>query len=75
MDIRRCKLIEINQGLHAWTTLEEAQRRLCSGEVIMRAVIPKGTRYFVGNRSDLAAEAMILKKIIYRKKRWQTSCN
>ncbi len=54
----------INQGLHAFVSLQEARSYRASGEVIVQCQIPKGTAYARGQDHDIVALALLpLKKV------------
>lgn len=50
---------EIEEGLHAYTTLVRARFMLDYNEKVVLFVIPKGTRYVIGEDWEIVAERMI----------------
>lgn len=60
---------EINTGIHAYATKKRAIRsmRYNPGGIIIKATIPKGTRYYLGDDGDIVAMKMKIGEIIYGK--------
>lgn len=60
--------VEVNQGLHAYTTLARAQRNKDYGEVVMEMLIPQNTRYIKGRNSEIVATSMKMVKEAKKRK-------
>ena len=56
----RCMSATIEEGLHAYMTLETAKEYRDFGEVIRPVVIPAGTKFYIGMQGDIVAEAMTI---------------
>jgi len=56
--IKRKTAFEINQGLHSYSTLSQAQWKQGSGQVIVRCYIPKGTKYIKGIGNEYVSLAL-----------------
>ena len=53
---------QVSHGLHSWTKRQLAARD-CSyrdGENVFVAIIPQGSRYFVGTEGDVVSEKLIM---------------
>lgn len=61
-DLRRKNVYAVNAGLHAFTTLERAQR--IQLYTIVRCVIPKGTKYVKGSEGDIVALKLKVKEVV-----------
>jgi hypothetical protein len=61
--VRRTNPTAINQGLHAFTTLEKARR--IQLYTVIRCVIPKGTKYVLGDEGDIVALKLKVKEVVY----------
>lgn len=53
--------IEINEGLHAFLIIDKPKRLayLYNG-VIYNCIIPKGSKYYIGNDDDIVSNQMII---------------
>lgn len=60
----------IEEGIHAfrgtrvWYTKYFKSSTVCKTDVFVKAIIPKGTKYYVGKNYDIVAEKMIITKEI-----------
>lgn len=59
---------DIQEGIHSFVTQEDAIENQISNSIILKCIIPKGTRYLTGNMSiggydNLVSEKLILKSV------------
>lgn len=54
--------LRIYQGLHSYTNYETARNRKNINEVIVKCIIPKGSKYFLGIHNDIVSDKLILVK-------------
>ena len=55
----------IEEGLHAYKTLHEAQRQYCFFSIVAEVIIPKGAKYYISyDNSEIVSNKMKVVKII-----------
>ena len=56
----------INHGIHSWRNVNDAMLNRCSSDevpsLVLRCIIPKGTRYWIGKEGDYVSETL---KIVF----------
>jgi len=60
---RSLRFDEVEEGLHAYMTLEAAEKSTFCFDRIAKAVVPKGSRYYLGTNDEIAADHMELTKV------------
>lgn len=58
--------VDINTGLHSWTSLRAAFRDLCLVGHVFEAEIPKGAYIFRGINNDIVSSEIIVKPYVYK---------
>lgn len=59
-------MIEVSRGFHAYTTLADASinKLLNKDYVVCEAVIPKGSKYYLGTQGDIVSNQLKITKIL-----------
>ena len=59
-------MIEVSQGFHAYTSLNDAylKKLLNKDYVVCEAIIPKGSRYYLGTHGDIVSNQLKITKIL-----------
>ena len=58
---------KINVGYHSYSTIEKAKEYLFFGnEVVIKCIIPKGTKYYINNYNEIVSSTIIVTdQIVY----------
>jgi hypothetical protein len=63
-------MLELHQGLHAYTSFKKAKSRCGPGNrVVVKCIIPKGSEYFINkNKHEICSDNLIITdQILYKK--------